>query len=113
MSIAEGLVNNTRISRPQHLTSKQVISTVANYYQLQVKDVLSADRSSHIKTPRQIAMYLIREELNMSFPKIAKEFNKKDHTTVMNAMRRIENDIKLNFLVREQIAELKDRLYAR
>lgn len=111
VSTAEGLLGNVRHSRPQHLTSKQVIEKTAKHFQLKVDEVCSAKRDKHIVVPRQIAMYLLRSELHMSFPKIAEELGRKDHTTAIHSVEKIEKSIKLDFLIREQVASIREALY--
>lgn len=112
LSTAEGLLGNVRRSRPQHITSKQIIDKTAKYFSLSTSDICSAQRDKHIVTPRQIAMYLLRSELHMSFPKIASELGRKDHTTAIHSVEKIEKSIKLDFMIREQVAEIRERLYA-
>lgn len=73
VSIAEGLIGSVRKSRPQHLTSKQIIDKTAKHFGLPVEEICSQKRDKHIVVPRQIAMYLLRSELHLSFPKIATE----------------------------------------
>lgn len=112
ISTAEGLIGNVRRSRPQHLTVKQVIEKTAKHFQLSPVEICSAKRDKHIVTPRQIAMYLLRSELHLSFPKIAQELGRKDHTTAIHSVEKIEKAIKLDFMIREQVAEIRDKLYA-
>lgn len=112
ISTAEGLIGNVRRSRPQHLTAKQVIDKTAKHFQLSPVEICSAKRDKHIVTPRQIAMYLLRSELHLSFPKIAQELGRKDHTTAIHSVEKIEKAIKLDFMIREQVAEIRDKLYA-
>jgi chromosomal replication initiator protein len=112
ISTAEGLIGNVRHSRPQHLTPRQVIDKTARHFQIDVKEMCSAKRDKHIVVPRQIAMYLLRSELHLSFPKIAGELGRKDHTTAIHSVEKIEKAIKLDFLIREQVAEIREKLYA-
>lgn len=112
ISTAEGLIGNVRQSRPQHLTAKQIVDKTAKYFQIPVAEILSAKRDKHIVLPRQIAMYLLRSELHLSFPKIAGELGRKDHTTAIHSIEKIEKAIKLDFTIREHVAEIKDKLYA-
>ena len=112
LSTAEGLLGNVRRSRPQHITSKQVIDKTAKYFSISASEICSPQRDKHIVTPRQIAMYLLRSELHMSFPKIATELGRKDHTTAIHSVEKIEKSIKLDFVIREQVAEIRERLYA-
>lgn len=112
VSIAEGIIGNVRHSRPQHLTPKQVIDKTARHFQIEVKEISSAKRDKHIVVPRQIAMYLLRSELHLSFPRIAGELGRKDHTTAIHSVEKIEKAIKLDLLIREQVAEIREKLYA-
>lgn len=112
ISTAEGLIGNVRRSRPQHLNARQIIDKTARHFQLTTAEICSSKRDKHIVTPRQIAMYLLRSELHLSFPKIAVELGRKDHTTAIHSVEKIEKAIKLDFMIREQVAELREKLYA-
>jgi len=112
VSIAEGFVGNVKRMRPHYLTGRQIIDKTARYFQLSVDEICSPKRSKHIVMPRQIAMYLLRSELHLSFPKIAQELGRKDHTTAIHSVEKIEKALKLDFAVREQIAEIREKLYA-
>ena len=108
---AIGLLGNVRQTRPHHLTPKQIIDKTARYFRLDVKEVAGDKRDKHIVVPRQIAMYLLRSELHLSFPRIAVELGRKDHTTAIHSVEKIEKAIKLDFVVREQVADIRERLY--
>lgn len=112
VSTAEGLLGSVRHSRPQHLTPKQIVDKTAKHFQLDIKEMCGIKRDKHIVVPRQIAMYLLRSELHLSFPRIAGELGRKDHTTAIHSVEKIEKAIKLDSLIREQVAEIKDKLYA-
>ena len=112
ITTAEGLIGNVRHSRPQHVTAKQIIDKTARHFQIDHKEICSSKRDKHIVVPRQIAMYLLRSELHLSFPKIAGELGRKDHTTAIHSVEKIEKAIKLDFLIREQVAEIREKLYA-
>lgn len=109
---AEGLLGNVRTTRPQHITPKQIIDKTARHFQIDSKEMCSSKRDKYIATPRQIAMYLLRSELHMSFPRIAQELGRKDHTTAIHSVNKIEKAIKLDVSTREQVAEIRDKLYA-
>jgi len=112
ISTAEGLIGNVRHTRPQHVTPKQIIDKTARHFQIDPKEICSPKRDKHIVVPRQIAMYLLRSELHLSFPKIASELGRKDHTTAIHSVEKIEKAIKLEYLIREQVAEIREKLYA-
>lgn len=112
ISTAEGLLGNVKHARPQHVTAKQIIDKTAKHFGIESKEICGAKRDKHIVVPRQIAMYLLRSELHMSFPKISQELGRKDHTTAIHSVEKIEKAIKLDFMIREQVAEIRERLYA-
>ncbi|NCU37952.1 chromosomal replication initiator protein DnaA [Candidatus Saccharibacteria bacterium] len=112
ISIAEGLLGSVRHSRPHHLTPKQIIDKTARHFQIEIKEICGSKRDKHIVVPRQVAMYLLRSELHLSFPRIANELGRKDHTTAIHSVEKIEKSIKLDFLIREQVAEIREKLYA-
>jgi chromosomal replication initiator protein len=110
--IKNGTVSVNKVSKPHTVTPKQIIDKVAHYFNLSTKEMCSKSRVSNIKTARQIAMYLLSKDLNLSTTKIASEVGVKDHTTVMHGIKKIDQDLKLNFILRDQLAEIKERIYA-
>ena len=112
IATAEALLGSVRASRPHHITAKMVIDKTARHFQIELKELCGAKRDKHIVVPRQIAMYLLRSELHLSFPKIAGELGRKDHTTAIHSVEKIEKAIKLDFMIREQVADIRDKLYA-
>ena len=109
--IQNGSATINRSSKSRQVTSKQIIDKVAKYYDLTVKEMCSKSRISNIKTARQVTMFILSKELSMSTTKIANEVGVKDHTTVMHGIKKIESDLKLNFTLRDQIEEIKERIY--
>ena len=108
---AEGILGDMKRTRPQHITAKQIIDKTARYYNIEVKDMCSARRDKFVAMPRQIAMYLLRSELKMSFPKIAQELGRKDHTTAMHSVNKVTKESTVNISIREQINDIRDKLY--
>lgn len=111
ISTAEGLLGNIRHSRPQHVSSKKIIDNTAKHFQLNINEICGCKRDKHIVIPRQIAMYLLRSELHLSFPKIAVELGRKDHTTAIHSVEKIEKAIKLDYIIREQVSAIREKLY--
>lgn len=111
IDMAEGMIADVKKTRPHHITSKQIIDRTAKYFQLDAKDICSPRRDRHIVVPRQIAMYLLRHELKLSFPVIARELGRKDHTTAMHSVEKITKESQLNVTIRQQISEIQERLY--
>lgn len=109
--IENGAVNVNKTSKLRPVSAKQIVEKVAKYYELPVKEMCGKSRVAHIKTARQVAMFLLSKELNLSTNKIAAEVGVKDHTTVMHGVKKIEKDLKLNFTLRDQIEEIKEKIY--
>lgn len=110
VEVAVALLGNNK-ARPRHLSAKQIIERTAKHFQLSVDDLLGPKRDREIVVPRQIAMYMLRSELHLSFPKIARELGRKDHTTAIHSVDKIEKEKAFDSDVRAAITEIKDRLY--
>lgn len=108
---ASGLLGNVKKMRPSHISPKQIVDKTAKHFQIEVTDIMSPKRDKHIVVPRQIAMYLLRSELHMSFPRIAVELGRKDHTTAIHSIEKTEKAIKLDFVIREHVSMIRDALY--
>ena len=83
---------------------------VADYYKITVEVLKSKKRSVNIAYPRMVAMYLSRMLTDESFPKIGMEFGGRDHSTVIHACDKIEEDIKINSELKDIINEIRSKL---
>ncbi len=110
LAVASSLLSANK-TRPKHLSAKQIIERTAKHFQIPVEDIVGPKRDKDIVVPRQIAMYILRNELNLSFPKIAKELGRKDHTTAIHSVEKIEKESKLDPNLRMAISEIKEHLY--
>jgi chromosomal replication initiator protein len=98
-------------SRRRGFSARQIVEKVANFYDISVNEILGTKRDKEIVLPRQIAMYLMREELQLSYPKIARELGKKDHTTAIHSCDKIEKELDNNEVLRHEISLIRERLY--
>ena len=78
------------------VTPSYIVDIVADHFSLTPQEIYSKNRSNKIAYPRQIAMYMCRKYLNMSLVDIGKAIGGKDHTTVMHALKKIEEDLAKN-----------------
>ena len=90
-------------------TSKGIQSVVADYFGIEVADLISMKRTKELVLPRQIAMYMCRELTQMSYSNIAQAFNRENHTTVIHACKQIENTIEKSDEERQTIVFLLDQ----
>ncbi len=111
LAIATGLLGASQ-TRPKHLSARQIIERCARHYQVSVEDIVGPKRDKDIVVPRQVAMYMLRSELHLSFPKIARELGRKDHTTAIHSVEKIEKESRLDSDIRQALSEIKERLYA-
>ena len=99
-------------NRPKHFNARLIIERTAKHFHLSMEDILGPKRDKDIVVPRQIAMYMLRSELHLSFPKIARELGRKDHTTAIHSVEKIEKELGYDGPIKQYVGELKERLYA-
>jgi len=91
---------------------EKIIQLVATEWQTTVDALLGRDRSQKIAEPRQVAMYLLRKETDASLPQIGEALGGRDHTTVMYAIQKIENEMTTKRELEKRVASVKQQLYA-
>lgn len=94
------------------MTPKKLIEYVVAYYDLTMDEMLGKSREQRLAFPRQIAMYLLREEAKCSFPAIGTHMGGRDHTTAMHAVSKIGDLLKTNEQLKRDISSLRERIYA-
>jgi chromosomal replication initiator protein len=99
-------------TRPKHISAKQIVERTAKHFQVPMEDLIGPKRDKDIVVPRQVAMYMLRCELHLSFPKIARELGRKDHTTAIHSVEKIEKEVNYDADIKAAVAEIKERLYA-
>jgi len=96
------------ISKQQvKLSPKAVLQKTADYYDITYNDIVGTKRSREVVVPRQVAMFIMREELGMSFPRIAKSLGGKDHTTIMHGVSKINTQIAKDSMMSQDIQSIK------
>jgi len=94
IEIAEKAINDILLTKENIISNDFIQEVVANYFNIEKRDLKSSKRSNDIVFPRQIAMYLCRTVANSSLKQIGYDFGKRDHTTVMHAYKKIDRDFK-------------------
>jgi chromosomal replication initiator protein len=94
------------------LTIDRIQETVAEYYSVSVDDMKSKRRDKHIVFPRQVAMYVVREETPSSLPVIGQAFGGRDHTTALHSIEKIINELKEDERLRYEVQSIREQLYA-
>jgi chromosomal replication initiator protein len=93
------------------ITTKVILQTVSEFYDTPLVDLAGACRKKELVVPRQIAMYLMREEINASYINIGQELGGRDHTTVIHACEKIKEAINSDQKIKQDIILLKQKLY--
>ncbi len=89
----------------------EVVKKVASVFGIPIDRMLSRDRSREVALPRQIAMYLLREEANISLPQIGETLGGRDHTTVMYGCEKVADLLERDDRLRRQVVEIREQLY--
>ena len=93
------------------LTAERIIQAVASQYGIPVERLLSRERSREVALPRQVAMYLMREETGASLPQIGEALGGRDHTTVMYGCEKITDLLETDDGLRRQVFAIREALY--
>jgi chromosomal replication initiator protein len=92
--------------------AQHIIEAVAQYYSIDAKDLINKGRKKEVALARQVAMYLMRSELNVSYPGIGSQFGGRDHTTALHAFEKIKKDLENDEKMQEDMSVLRERIYS-
>jgi chromosomal replication initiator protein len=102
----KNLVKNST-KQKKNISIKDVIKLVADFYNVEEESVYDKTRKKEVVKPRQVIMYILREDLNVSFPSIGDKMGGRDHTTVIHSCEKIKEDIKTNPVLMEEISQIR------
>ncbi len=106
------VLNSVMSSLQSKSTSpKAIMEAVSKFYDVDIKNIIGKGRRKELVKPRQITMFLMRDETNTSFPTIGQELGGRDHTTAMHACNKIKKEIEDNERVKQEIESIKQLLY--
>jgi chromosomal replication initiator protein len=98
--------------KPQKSISiNDVIKTIANFYNIDEKELYQKTRKKEVVKPRQVIMYILREDFNTSYPYIGQKLGGRDHTTVIHAYEKIKGDLVRDNLLSQELEQIKSILY--
>lgn len=99
------------LARPTSLSVDQIIRLVAEYYGVEIAAVVGQSRSKELVRPRQIAMYLARQEAGASLPHIGTAMGGRDHTTILYGVNKMVEEIEHDDSLRREVLSIRERLY--
>lgn len=89
---------------------KDVIKTVAEFYGITEAEVYEKTRKKAVVKPRQVIMYLLREDFDVSYPTIGEKLGGKDHTTVMHSYEKVKDDLKTDSALNREISQIRSMI---
>lgn len=102
----KNLIKNNQ--KPKKNTSvKDVVKIIADFYNIKEDSVYDKTRKKEVVKPRQVIMYILREDFNISFPSIGEKLGGRDHTTVIHSCEKIKAEIKTNPMLLEEISQIR------
>ncbi|MDO8600261.1 MAG: chromosomal replication initiator protein DnaA [bacterium] len=105
------ILNQLIYAPKKFATPKKVIKTISDFYEISEKDLVNSSRKKEMVRPRQITMYVLRDDLKCSFPFIGEKLGKKDHTTAIHAYKKIKNELKVNQDLEEELKLIRERIF--
>ena len=113
ISNAKNILKDIIKDNEQALAPERIRNTVANHYKIKVSDMDSSKRNAEFTMPRQVAMYLCRENTDLSLPKIGKLFGNRHYSTVIHAIEKIENELNYDSELKENIDTINIKLHSK
>lgn len=112
LNLAEvkNLIKNS-IKPQKSISIKDVLKIVADFYTIEEKMLYEKTRRKEVVRPRQIIMYILREDFNTSYPYIGQKLGGRDHTTVIHAYEKVKTDLKSDTVLQQEIESIRDLLY--
>jgi chromosomal replication initiator protein len=104
------LIKNN-IKPKKTVSIKNIASIIADFYHIEEKALYEKTRKKEVVKPRQVAMYLLREDFNTSYPYIGLKLGGRDHTTVIHAYEKIKKGIRDNQFLSQEIEQIRTLLF--
>ena len=111
-SVKEILGKITKKQSDKGLNTKKIKKIISEYFDISLEEIIGTCRRKELVIPRQICMYLMRKELNSSYPNIGQEVGGRDHTTAIHAFNKIKKEINKDEKIKNDIDLIKQRLYS-
>jgi len=110
LDLAKSILSPLISTAGREISPEAILKAVAEHYGVKVSDLRSDRKHKVVATPRQMAMYLLRELTNCSFPDIGRRFGGRDHTTVMYAVKKIEKKLPDDVSLRNTVDALRKKI---
>jgi chromosomal replication initiator protein len=102
----KNLIKNN--AKPKKAVSvKDIIKTIADFYNIDESSIYEKTRRKEVVRPRQLIMYILREEFDVSYPSIGQKLGGRDHTTVIHSCEKIKNELKTNHILAQELKQIR------
>jgi len=101
------LIIKNNIKQKRSVSINDIVNIVAGFYGINSDSIYEKTRRREVVKPRQIIMYLLREDFNISYPLIGNKLGGRDHTTVIHSYGKIKDDLKIDNLLTQEIDQIR------
>jgi len=111
--IVKALKDIAVLKNEEDISPRTIIDKVCSFYKIKKEEIKSDSRKKNIAEPRQVCMYLLKKHTKLNLNEIASLLNKKDHTTIMHGISKIEENLENNSDLKEQLSLIKSEIFSR
>lgn len=104
---AKNLLKNSARPSKRTLSTKEVIKIIADFYNIEETSIYEKTRKKEVIRPRQMTMYVLREDFKISYPSIGERLGGRDHTTVIHSCEKIKGDLKLDPTLGQELNQIR------
>ena len=110
LSLIQKVLGELIVQSKKTLKTEDILTAIVDFYGVSLEDLVKKGRKKEVAHPRQVAMFLLRSELNSPLSSIGNIFGGRDHTTVLHAVDKITKEQLTNLRLKEELLSLKERL---
>jgi chromosomal replication initiator protein len=111
IALCDDLLHDQFTAKEHAVSVEKILTAISKYYNISQSDLMGKKRERIFANARQIAMYLLRHEIGLSYTLIGKELGGKDHTTIMHGARKIERDIVKNNDLKKEVGTIREIIH--
>lgn len=101
------LIKNNARPAKKTLSPKEVIKIVADFFNIEEESIYEKTRKKEVIKPRQLTMYILREDFNISYPSIGEKIGGRDHTTVIHSCEKVKKDLKIDSTLAQELNQIR------
>lgn len=94
----------------KNVSVKEIIKTIADFYNIEEESIYDKTRRKEVVKPRQLIMYILREDYNISYPSIGEKLGGRDHTTVIHSCGKIKDELKINSVLAQELTQIRSMI---